>query len=59
MNSNVNENIIGNDLLEDTPSDDNSLTDIDDFDDHDYFPSQKGSIEIIVNSSFNENEEQF
>ncbi|KAL4126175.1 hypothetical protein QTP88_010401 [Uroleucon formosanum] len=56
MSSNLNESNIVDYLFEDIPSDDNSLTDIDDFDDQDYLPQQK-AIEVVESSSSDENEE--
>jgi len=40
MSSNLNENTIVDYLFEDILSDNNSITDIDDFDDQDYLPPQ-------------------
>uniref|UniRef100_A0A2S2QZJ1 PiggyBac transposable element-derived protein domain-containing protein n=1 Tax=Sipha flava TaxID=143950 RepID=A0A2S2QZJ1_9HEMI len=57
MNHNLNDDNIVDYLFEDLPSDDNSLTDIDDFDDHDYLPSQQKAIEVVESSSSDENEE--
>jgi len=57
MSSNLNESNIVDYLFEDIPSDDNSLTDIDDFDDQDYLPPQLKAIEVVESSSSDENEE--
>lgn len=55
MSSNLNENYISDYLFEDLLSDDNSLTDIDNFHDEYYFPPQENIIKVIESSSFNEN----
>lgn len=57
MSSNLNENDISDYLFEDIPSDDNSLTDIDDYDDQDYIPPQHKAIEVVESSSSDENEQ--
>ncbi|XP_025421002.1 piggyBac transposable element-derived protein 4-like [Sipha flava] len=54
MNHNLNDENIVDHLFGDLPSDDNSLTDIDDFDDHDYLPSQQKAIEVVESSSSDE-----
>ncbi|KAL4147920.1 hypothetical protein QTP88_002247 [Uroleucon formosanum] len=43
-------------FLEYIPSDNNSLTDIDDFDDQDYLPPQQKAIEVVESSSSDKNE---
>lgn len=55
MSSNLNEKNIADYLFEDIPSDDNSITDIDDFDDQDYLPPQQKPIEVVESSSSDEN----
>jgi len=58
MSFNLNENNIVDYLFEDIPSDDNSLTDIDDFYDQDYLPPQQKAMEVVeCSSSDDENEE--
>jgi len=58
MSSKLSENNIVDYLFEDIPSDDNSLADIDDFDDQDYLPPQQKAIEVVeCSSSDDENEE--
>lgn len=57
MNSNLNEGNIVDYIFEDILSDDNSLTDVDDFDDQDYLPPQQKAIEVVESSSSDENEE--
>jgi hypothetical protein len=57
MNHNLYDDNIVDYLFEDLSSDDNNLTDIDDFDDHDYLPSQQKAIEVVESSSSDKNEE--
>ena len=57
MSSNLNKNDIVDNLFEDISFDDNSLTDIYDFDDQDYLPPKQKAIEVVESGSSDENEE--